>query len=182
MPAPKCGTITGDLGKPGRRRGERERIPQAEIERGRQAELPSDADGQHAAVDEHHGAVGRGGGKDIPDPLIVQAVSVHRREQADAAQAQAAEGPSQPAPDVPLRRVEHEEPDEPRGMPAHRRADGLLVAGDARDDRGPGDAVAIELRRPAIRELLGASRIVPPEAVRYCHGPIGVGQIGKAPR
>jgi len=106
---------------------------------------------------------------------------VHRGEQADAAEAEAAERLSQPAADIPLRGVEHEEADELRGMPAHGGGDRILVAGNARDDGSPGDAVAIELRRPAIRELIRASRIVPPEAMRYCNRAIGVGQIGKSP-
>ena len=72
---------------------------------------------------EHHGAVDARGGEDIPGPLIVQAVSVHRGEQTDAAKPQVAEGASQAAPDVPLGRVEHEEPDKPRGMPAHGGGD-----------------------------------------------------------
>ena len=106
---------------------------------------------------------------------------MHRGEQADAVKLQVAESASQAAPDVPLGRVEHEEPDKSRGMPAHRGGDRLLVVRETRNERDPRDAVSIELRGPAIRKLVGSAGIVPPKAVRYCSDAIGVGKLGKPP-
>ena len=116
------------------------------------------------------------------DPLVVQPVAVHRGEQADAAQLQLAERPlAAGLGRRALRRVEHEEPDEPSRMARDRGGHRDLVAGDARDERGARDAVAIELGDPAIRQLRRRSRIVPSQAVRYCDRPIRVGQIRQGP-
>ena len=91
----------------------------------------------------------RRGRKRHPDPLVVQTIAVHGGKQADAAQARSPSARRSRRADVPAQRVEHEEADEPRRMPRDRGGDGLFVAGDARDDRGPGDAVRDPARRPS---------------------------------
>ena len=56
-------------------------------------------------------------------------------------------------------------------MTPHRRGNGLLVARNARNERGTGDLPIIELGDPAIRERLSGPRIVPAELVQYCLRP-----------
>ena len=105
---------------------------------------------------------------------------MHRGKQADAAQAELAERARSRPLDVAGRvGLNMKNPTNRDGCRRDRRGDRLLVAGNARDDRGACDAVPIELGDPAIRQLLGAAGIVPSQAMRYCDGPIGVGQIGK---
>jgi len=53
-------------------------------------------------------------------------------------------------------------------VPADGRGDGILVARDTRDDRGPFDAVPIELSGPAIGQFVWRAWILPAKAMRYC--------------
>src|SRR5262249_13697222 len=62
---------------------------------------------------------------------------------------------------VRLRRVDHEEADEPIAMPSHRGGNGRAVARYARNKGRAADAVPIELRDPAIGQRLGRPRPIP---------------------
>ena len=75
-------------------------------------------------------------------------------------------------------RIEHEEADEPRGVPADRGGDGLLVARNARNQGDARDTMTIQLRDPAVGKLLNGSGIVPADAVRYCGGAPRLRQVG----
>lgn len=163
-------------------RGERERIAEAEIERRRESQLLSDADGQHAAVREDHGAVIRRGREDVPHAFVVQPVSVHRRKEADAAKALLAERLREPPGDGSLRRVEHEKSDKPGRIPAYRRRDGLLVTRNARDEGGPVHGVAVESGDPPIGQLVRGAGIVPSKPVGYCTGALGFRKIDQPSR
>ena len=59
------------------------------------------------------------------------------------------------------RRVEHEEPDEPAGMPRDRVRHRLFVAGHACNQRGAPNAAAIQLVDPPIGEIAGRAGLVP---------------------
>ena len=61
-------------------------------------------------------------------------------------------------------------------MTADSRGDGVLVAGNARDNRRTGDTVPIELSGPAIGQFFGCAGILPAQAMRYCQMPAGVGE------
>ena len=63
--------------------------------------------------------------------------------------------------------IQHEEPDEARGMPRHRGRDGFLIARNARDQRGPIDVLTIELGDPSIGERLGGAWRLPAEQTRH---------------
>ena len=127
----------------------------------RQAELLAHADRQDAAVDEHRGSgLRRGEVEQRPRPLIVHRDVMHRREQADGAQA-ALERRSRLRHRISARRIDHEEADEPLRMPRDRRRDRRRVARHTGDQRRARDLMAIELRRPAVGERLGRARRVP---------------------
>ena len=180
-PAPKCGMITGTVGKREATARERERIAEPQIERRRQAELLADADGQHAAVHEHRRAVSAAAANTSLHPLIVQAIAVHRGKQADAAQSAVRRARARAgAATSPAAGLNMKKPTKRERMAAGPRRDRLLVAGNARDERGARDAVPIELGDPAIGQLGGAAGILPAKAMRYCGRPLVSGQVRHA--
>src|SRR5262249_30591654 len=61
------------------------------------------------------------------------------------------------------RRIDHEEADEARRVPADGGANRLRIPRDARDHRGAGHAMDVELGDPPVRKLLRRSRILPAE-------------------
>ena len=111
------------------------------------------------------------------NPVVVEAIAVHRRKQGDDAQVLLAERASEPRVCVGRDGVEHEEPDEPRGVPSNRGGDGLLVAGNAGDEAGAIDPIAIELGDPAVGEALDAARRVPAQRRSHGRGAVFGGEI-----
>jgi uncharacterized protein len=154
--------------KPRRDDGKRQRIAEAEIEWGRQAEFLSDANRQDAAVHEY-GCPPIGGGREhFLYALVIQPVPVHGWKQADSPKLLLPDRACQPCPDLSGRGIEHEEADEPRRVTADGGGDGVFVAGNARDNRHPRDAVPIELGDPAVGQFFGSPWILPAQAMRYC--------------
>ena len=62
-----------------------------------------------------------------------------------------------------LRRIDHEQPDQPPGMPRDGRRHRFGIAGHARDQRRAGDAGPIELGDPAVGERFSRPGRFPPE-------------------
>ena len=97
-----------------RDRVEIDRIAESHVERAWQPELPADADRQHAAVHEHGGTWPAGGDVEhAADALVVERVAVHRRKEANRPQAVAIDRARRRHRGGCLRRIDHEEPDEP---------------------------------------------------------------------
>ncbi len=65
-------------------------------------------------------------------------------------------------------------------MAIEGRMDGRLVAGNARDQRDPRNPVSIELRHPAVGELLDRPWIVPAKPMGYCPCALFVWEPGDA--
>jgi hypothetical protein len=86
---------------------------------------------------------------------------VHRGKQADGPHPQFGHGAMRALRRVGGGRIEHEEADEPRGMPSDRFCDGCFVARNAGDERRASNTAAIELLNPSIRERFGCARSVP---------------------
>ena len=133
-----------------------ERVAEADVERARQPELLAHADRQHAAVHEHRRARRRR--RDVED-----APSRDRPESSSGAwrgtgrsragrRRAIAVGGLRGG--VRLRRIHHEEADEPLAMTADGGGDRRRVARHARDQRRARHLMAIELRDPAIGERL----------------------------
>jgi hypothetical protein len=91
---------------------------------------------------------------------------MHRREQADAAQAMC-RGPGDAVEGVVARRVEHEEADEAIGMGGDRRRHRRLVARHRGDERGSRHAVGIQGRHPPRRQRRHRRRRLPFERLRH---------------
>ena len=83
-----------------------------------------------------HGCPSIGGrGEHLIHALVIQPIAVHGRKQADSAKLLLPERACEPGTDLAGGRVEHEESDESRRVPADGRRDRILVAGNARDNR-----------------------------------------------
>ena len=103
-PAPKCGMMTGTVGKRDATAASASGSPSRRSNGDGKPELLPDADGQHAAVHEHRGAVRAPPPRSRRHALIVQPVAVHRREEAHRAQLPVAERARQPLGGVGARR------------------------------------------------------------------------------
>lgn len=156
----------GHLGEPQRGAGQGERVTEPQVEAAWQAKFLADADGEHAAVHEYRAAVVPCQRKHAFDALVIERVAVHGGEEAGDSQPMFRERTSECRVRLGRERIEHEEADETPWMTRHRLADGRFIAGYARDERGAGDAMTIELGDPSVRELRGGSRRVPPKTPR----------------
>jgi len=153
-------------------RRDRQRIPEPEVERRRQAETLADPDGQHPAVDEHGGAGIRGDFEHRLDNRIVEPIAVHRRKERDDPEMPALEKRNEPRASIGGRRIEHEEADKTCRMADYRRPDRSLVSGHAGDQGNPRDRVTVQLGHPAVGQLLGRAWWFPSELRRDGGSPI----------
>ena len=87
-PAPKCGMMTGTLGKARGRSRQRERVAAAKIEHAGQAEPHARLDRQIAAVGEDCAAMCGRHLEELGHPVVVERVAVQRGEEARAAHAE----------------------------------------------------------------------------------------------
>ena len=139
-----------------------ERVAEPDVEMARQPEFLSDAHRQHAAVHEHDGPRPRGGDvENLVHAVVLNRVAVHRGKETDAPQRAAVARHGRRRLGVALRRIEHEEADEPIAMPRDSGSHRRRIAGRARDQHGAADAMPIELRDPAIRECFSGPRRIP---------------------
>ena len=147
-PAPKCGMMNGTGGNSSASRRHAERIAEPQIEAARKPQLLPDADRQHAAVDEHRRARALGGDPHhLTRPVVVEWHVVHCRKEADGAQPELAKRAPRRVHRIGRGRIEHEEADEAIAVARDGGGDGILVAGNARDQRRSFDAVAHRARR-----------------------------------
>ena len=147
---------------------EGKRIAQPDVEPAWQPEFLSHADGQHAAVNKHRRArvVGRDV-KDLQCPLIVESVPVHGGEQADTPQPQTAQGSFRPLLGILACWIHHEPADEPIRVLCHSDRDRFLVPRHARHEGHPRDIVLVQLCNPAVCEVRGFTRRLPPQHRGY---------------
>ena len=85
---------------------------------------------------EHDAAMAAGEIEQPAHALVVQPVAMQGREQAGGAHAELRERPLRVIQAVLRHGVQHEEADEAIRMRRHRDGHGVLVAGDAGDERG----------------------------------------------
>src|SRR4051812_22685645 len=163
------------LRKSGGDASQREWIAEPKIEAVRQSQLLPHADGQHAAVHEHGGAVRGGCLEHALDRLVIDPIPVHRGKEADAAHVELLQRAVERRVGGTADRVVHEEADEPLRVMRHRFSDGNGVARDARDQRGARNIVAIELGDPAIAQFGWRAGSVPLEPGREGFGPAALG-------
>ena len=166
----------GNGRKARRDRGKRKRIAQPKVEGRWEPEFLSHADGQYPAVHEHDGLVLERRRKDLAHPFIVQSVAVHCGKQTDTAEALLTKRTRETRRHVSRRWIEHEKTDEACRVTGDGRGHGYFVAGNARDDRGAGNLLRVQLGAPTVRERVGGAGVVPAQSMRYCGGATSVGE------
>src|SRR2546425_12833724 len=123
-----------------------ERVAEPDVEGARQAELRSRTNRQHAAMNEHSRAWSRCG--DLENTLnafVLQRVPMHCRKQTHGSQSLAIDGVGRAGMRLGLRRIDHEEADEPCRVSSQRGCDRVGIARYARNQRRERNATALEL-------------------------------------
>src|ERR1700676_2874021 len=118
-------------------------VREAQVEWRRQSELLADADAQGPAVYEN-GAMTRAGPLEHEfDRRVLYGIAMHRGKQARHANAGKCFG-------IPGARVHHRPRKEAVRMTVNGGAYRILIAGQARDERGAVDSVSVEFTGPSL--------------------------------